>query len=67
MNRLDAQEFKVQQRHETAEECFTLFTQLLLAYKENFAYFDTTASQPFETFFTNEASYDCGGPMRDTL
>ena len=67
MNRLDAQDFKLTGRHERADECLTLFTQLMLAYKQNFHKLDTQNKEPFQTTFMHELSYDCGGPMRDTI
>ena len=67
LNRIAANEFKSQQRHEKASEVFTLFTQLMYNYKQKFHKLDIDTKEPFETHMTFERSYDCGGPMRDTI
>ena len=45
----------------------TLFTQLLYNYHTEFKLLDSSNKEVFESFFTHERSYDCGGPMRDTI
>ena len=67
MNRIAAQEFALKQRHEKASEVYTLFTQLMYNYRKRFYDLDTKEKSPFETHFALERSYDCGGPMRDTV
>ena len=67
MDRLAAESFKTQQRVEEPHEVLTLFTQLMYGYLPKFYQIDTKEKEPFQTKFKNEFSYDCGGPMRDTL
>ena len=39
----------------------------MYGYKNQFYYLDTSEKEPFETHIAHERSYDCGGPMRDTI
>lgn len=67
MDRLSANDFKLKLRHEKAREVQTLFTQLMFNYSKKFEKLDHDSKEPFETHFKLERSYDCGGPMRDTI
>ena len=66
MNRLKAAEFAEFQRYERPGEVQTLFSQLMYNYSSG-KLFDTSSKEPFETHMYQERSYDCGGPMRDTI
>ena len=65
--RIRAHDFKMQNRHEKAGECKTLFSMLADGFKGKFLSFRRSDRKPFRCTFRGEAACDCGGPMRDLI
>ena len=65
--RIRAHDFKLQNRHEKAGECKTLFSMLADGYKGKYLSFRRKDRTPFRCTFRGEAAQDCGGPMRDLI
>ena len=65
--RIKASDFKLQNRHEKAGECKTLFSMLADGHKGKYLSFRREDRFPFECTFRGEGACDCGGPMRDLI
>ena len=65
--RIKASEFKLQNRHEKAGECKTLFSMLADGYKGKFLTLRRADRRPLRCMFRGEAACDCGGPMRGLI
>ena len=66
VRRVKASDFRLKNRHETAGEFCTLFSQFQKEYK-NPEKWKTKNNRPFHVRFINENATDCGGPMRDAI
>ena len=66
LRRVKANEFKLKNRYETADERCTIFSQFMKAYR-NPERWKKRDNRPFSVELINENSADAGGPMRDTI
>ena len=65
--RIRASDFKLQNRHEKAGECKTLYSMLADGFKGKYLSFRRQDRRPFRCTFRGEGACDCGGPMRDLI